>query len=161
MTKPSWHKVDLFKVPAKPAGLWTAIGDYIIGPRLLRLQVVDKDANAAAIATTWSLDAATACSPDGLIDAPAAMNLLLPTALRGALIGKLGGGSADLPESTAANTPITTMYPGRRVFTVGAYCVIRVSADDSGQLFLTANDAPKEMAVHTGALHVLIEEASI
>jgi hypothetical protein len=43
MTKPSWHEVDLFIVPAKPVGFWTPVGDHIIGPRLLRLKVVDKD----------------------------------------------------------------------------------------------------------------------
>jgi hypothetical protein len=164
MTKPSWHAVTLIKVPAKPAGLWTPVDDYIIGPRLLRFQVVDADKDKNKVPTTWKLDAKTDCSADGLIDASAAVGLLLPVALRGALIGKIGGGSADLPElptGAGLTAPIGTVYPGRRVFAVGSYCVIRISTDDSGQLFLTANDSPKELANHSGVLHVLVEEASV
>lgn len=164
MTKPSWHIVDVIKVPAKPVGLWTPIGDYIIGPRLLRLQVVGKDRGNQTVVTTWMLDAATSSSPDGVVGASAVSGLLLPIALRGALVAKIGGGSADLPEPSpgaATTAAVGTVYPGRRTFVVGSYCVVRLTADDSGQLFLTANDGPVEMSAHSGELHVLLEEASI
>ncbi len=51
------------------------------------------------------------------------------------------------------------VYSGRKVFTVGTYCVVTLASSDSGALFLTMNDAPENFKDHSGELHVLIEEA--
>jgi len=76
------------------------------------------------------------------------------------LVGKIGGNAADRPETSAAGVDALP-YPGRKVFPVGDLCIIQLAKDDGGPLFLSMNDEPSAFGGHTGALHILIEEAAI
>lgn len=151
---PAWQKVELIKLIATDAPLWTLVRSYVSGSRLLRFTVVDKDANKAPVATKWFPVDKTDCGPDGLATTTAKSALLSNGALYGALIGKLGGSSADIPDSSAIGSP----YGTRRVFAIGSHCVISVASADAGPLFLTMNDTPSGFAGHSGALYVLLEE---
>jgi len=74
------------------------------------------------------------------------------------LIGKVGGSTADLPETSPASGG---SYTGRKVFIVGSYAVVTLGKDDNGPLFLTMNDAPKNFGDHKGELSILVEEAPV
>jgi hypothetical protein len=152
--EPSWQKVKLVKIEATASPLWNLAIDYVPGSRLLRITMVDKDENKANVATTWSPVSGTNCGPDGLTTSATKSGLLTGGALYGALIGKLGGSSADVPDASSPLAP----YGTKRVFAVGSHCVISVANADAGPLFLAMNDAPSAFAQHSGALHILLEE---
>jgi hypothetical protein len=149
MITPSWRRVKWVKVPAKPDGPWSLAVDQITGPRLIRISVSNKDEQGAEVPTKWKPSSAEECGGNGM--AKAAPDGLVPSAPYGALVGKLGGSSADLTE-----TPATS---GRKFFPVGTYCVLNVSATEGGPLYLTMNDKLGDFANHSGELMVLIEEA--
>lgn len=67
--------------------------------------------------------------------------------LYGALIGKIGGSSADIPDGSQP----TARYGSNRVFAIGRHWVISLSATGGGELFLTMNDNPEGFANHSGA----------
>jgi hypothetical protein len=152
--EPSWQKIKLLKLEATASPLWFLASDYVAGSRLLRITVVDQDQNKANVATTWSPVSGTNCGPDGLTTSATKSGFLTGGALYGALIGKLGGSSADIPDASSLTAP----YGTKRVFAVGSHCVISVASTDAGPLFFTMNDAPSGFAQHSGALHILLEE---
>lgn len=84
-------------------------------------------------------------------------HLLLPTALRGALIGKVGGSTAELPDSSPAASSSTSS--GRKVFVCGSHAIFELSGTDYGPLFLTMNDSPELFCEHSGELWVRIDES--
>lgn len=96
----------------------------------------------------------TECGADGITITPQKSGFLSNGAMYGALIAKLGGSSADVPDSSSATVP----YRNKRVFAVGSYCVVLIGSTESGPLFLKMNDSPDGFAHHSGALYVLIEE---
>jgi hypothetical protein len=75
----------------------------------------------------------------------------------GALVGKIGGSSADLPDSSSPGAA----YGNKRVFPVGSHCVVLLGSAEGGPLFLTMNDSPEGFAHHSGVLHVRVEEHPI
>jgi hypothetical protein len=153
--EPSWQKVKLIKLVATAAPLWTLVRDYVPGSRLLRFTVVDKDESNAAVASKWCpVDKTPPCGPDGIVPTTSKSGLLTNGALYGALIGKLGGSSADVPDSSAVGSP----YGTKRVFAIGSHCVISLASGDAGPLFLTMNDTPNGFGGHSGELHILLEE---
>ena len=152
--EPSWQKIKLLKLEATPSPLWYLASDYVAGSRLLRITVVNHDENNANVATTWSPIGGTNCGPEGVTTSAAKSGLLTGGALYGALIGKLGGSSADVPD---ASSP-TAAYGTKRVFAVGSHCVISLANADTGPLFFTMNDAPSGFAQHSGILYILVEE---
>jgi hypothetical protein len=152
---PKWTSLAKFKVEARPSGLWIVAG-YFAGSRLLRFTVLDKDAQNQTVPTSWNPATGIKCGADGLGIAPTKSGLLTLGALYGALIAKLGGSSADVPDGSQPTAP----YGNKRVFAVGSYCVISLAATEGGPLFLTMNDNPEGFVNHSGALHVLIEECS-
>ncbi len=129
--------------------LWTLVEDYIFGPIKLKIELVDPEA-------VWQFAAETYCKANGTMrNDPAA---LLPGAPIGALIGKLGGGTADFPVAPqAGGQPIP--LPGVRLFAVGTYAVIEVKRDDSGPLFLTMNDILAGFSTHRGNLKIKVSLA--
>src|SRR5688500_9205679 len=137
MTHPNWEKLTLIEIPSKPKGLWHPTGEYIAGAKLLRLTVVDKNQAGQNVATTWKPTARRECGPDGMPTPATTPGLLVATAPYGALVAKIGGGSADQPDTSPT---ATNAYPGRKVFAVGSYCIASVTKDESGPLFLTMND---------------------
>jgi hypothetical protein len=168
MTTPSWRPVPfknqnqdnagLVKVEANQAASWNLILPFVAGPRLLRFTIKDKDDKGAAAPTKWHVNANEECGADGLAKSGARSNALVTSAPAGALVGKIGGSTADLPDaSTASGGP----YAGKKVFAVGSYAVVPLASTDSGPLFLTMNDLPDAFSTHSGALWVLVEEAPL
>jgi len=152
---PSWRALATVKVSAKPDGFWTLVHEYVAGGRLLRFQVRDKDKDQTSVPMSWSPADGSHVTADGIAFSGAPKTGVLSTAAPyGALVGKVGGSSADLPDSASAGTP----YGTKKTFVVGAYCIVALAASDGGPLFLSMNDNPEGFAGHSGALHVLIEE---
>jgi hypothetical protein len=112
------------------------------------------DEQQTAVPTLWSPINGVDCGADGIRNALPKAGFLSTAAAYGALIGKIGGSSADLPDSSSAASP----YGNKRVFAVGTYCVVSIGGTDGGPLFLTMNDSPEGFAYHSGALCVLIEQ---
>jgi len=152
--EPTWAPLKTFKLEAGPDVLWGLVTDYVPGSRLLRFTLVDQDAQKNPLPTTWSPAKGMDCGANGTIVTPSKSGLLSGGALYGALIGKLGGSAADVPDSSQPTAP----YGNKRVFTVGSHCVISVGPTEGGPLFLTMNDNPEGFRNHSGALHVLIEQ---
>jgi hypothetical protein len=100
---------------------------------------------------------ATTVQPSKGDDPPSIVKagLLCSSAAYGALIGKIGGSTADLPDSTPG---VTTPYANKKVFAVGTDSIIALpTAADGGPLFLTMNDKPDEFPKHTGEIQVYLE----
>ena len=153
MTPPNWQRFDIVTVQAQPVGLWNLACDYVPGSRLLRFKVLALDAQGNILPTIWTPAKGTDCGPDGVTTAPAKTGMLYAGAQYGALIGKLGGSSADIPDSSSATGP----YVNRKVFAIGSCCVISVSNSEGGPLFLTMNDSADGFAGHLGKLCVSVE----
>jgi hypothetical protein len=154
MLTPTWQHVTLAKVDAKPPGIWNVIREYVPGARLLRLQVVSVDDKKQAVPTTWSPTPGKDITADGITITPARTGLLLNSALYGALIAKVGGSSAEVPDSMSAAGP----YGGKKVVAVGSFCVVSIASTEGGPLFLTMNDSPDSFDSHSGPLWVQIDE---
>lgn len=140
MTQPPWQALELIKnkVPAKPDGLWTIVYWYLEGPMKLKLQATGQ----------WEYSPAKKCSPDGGRSAGLLQDSLVLSAPVGALIGKIGGSTADKPDPTK-----------QLVFTVGSTCVILLDDKTKGALFLTMNDQVSRFDDHSGEISVEAWEA--
>jgi hypothetical protein len=152
--EPSWKKLKEFVVDARPSGFWNLVADYVPGSRLLRFQCLTQDAAGNAVSDKWSPNTSVSCGAEGAWITPAKSGLLSGGALYGALIGKIGGSSADVPDASSPASP----YAGKKVFAVGGHCVISLGAAEGGPLFLTMNDTPEGFANHSGVLVVFVEE---
>jgi hypothetical protein len=161
LTKPFWRKIDIVKVEAAPPlGSWNLVVDWVAGPRLLRFTASAVNNAGAAVVETWQMASdLPPCTGNGMSDKEPGPLFLSKGTNPGALIGKIGGSVADLPE--AAQKDDLSPYPGRRVFPVGKLCVVQLTKDDGGPLFLAMNDETRRVTGHIGALYVLIEEAAI
>jgi hypothetical protein len=162
MARPSWKDLVRVRVSAQPEGLWNMVVPYVYGPRLLQLTVVAKDDKGKDVSKKWKLSGTEEeCSPDGSLEngTPQQQSLLVSTAPRGAMVGKIGGSTADLPDTSPAGA--AGPYAGRKVFVSGTYTVVGLASTDCGPLFLTMNDSPKGFCNHSGDLWVLIEEAPL
>lgn len=160
MTSPSWSELVRVKVAAQPDGLWNLVFDYVSGPRLLRIKVVDQDDKKNNVPVKWKPTTDDVCGANGLLK-PAKSDkttFLVSTAPFGALVGKIGGSTADLPDASSGSAGPWT---GRKVFAVGNYTVVGLSKDDCGPLFLTINDSPDGFCDNSKDLWVLIEEAPL
>ena len=151
----TWQLLDRVDIPAKPAGFWTLAHEFVPGSRLLRIHTLTEAHEARATPVSWSPLTGDNCGPDGAPTKNNKTGLLCSTAAYGALIGKIGGGTADLPDSTPG---ATTLYPNKRVFAVGTDAIIALpTAADGGPLFLTMNDKPEEFSKHSGVIQVFLE----
>lgn len=144
-----WFSLDVVRVPARPAGYWTLAREYIPGGRLLRITVLNADGHNHPVPTSWSPAPNSSCGPDGLPAHPDKMSLLCSTALYGALIGKIGGSTGDLPDTTPGTT---SPWGSKRVFAAGTDCILTLALTDGGPLFLTMNDHPEKFSRHSGEL---------
>jgi hypothetical protein len=140
MTAPQWENLTLARpsIPANPEGLWTPVLEYIEGAVKLRITATG----------LWSYLPNTNCGPDGYRAGGLADDALSTRAPLGALIGKIGGSTADIPD---AEKDI--------VFVVGSFCVVTLTAEQRGPLFMTMNDRVAWFAHHTGELRISIFEA--
>jgi hypothetical protein len=144
-------------VPAKPAGIWHLALESLkeAEGHLLRFRILESDANGDPLRDKWHASATVECTADG-VNGPARTGMLVGTAPRGALVGKLGGSTADLPDSTNPATP----YGTKKVFAIGTTCIMSLASGEGTALFLTMNDSPEGFAEHTESLHVVIEKSS-
>jgi len=165
-----WLPLEIVNIPARPLGFWTLALEFAPASRLLRIRVTDKDTHQQPVATVWSPANGVTCGPDGLLpDAPQnskpaqsaggsnepLVSMLCTSAPLGSLIAKIGGSTADLPDSSTS--PNAIPYAGKKVFAVGSDAIISISsAADAGPLFLTMNDVPANFHLHSGALLVAL-----
>jgi hypothetical protein len=136
MQELTWTEVvkDL-DVPARPAGIWTLALPYV--PPGTKLKIESSG--------TWKYDANTPCGPDGDITRPNT-GALSDKAPLGALIGKLGGSSAGLSDTT-------------NVFAAGSFAIYD-TGQNAGPLFFTINVPPTKFPPPgTDKIKVTISEA--
>jgi hypothetical protein len=144
MGTPRWRQIAKTNVPempkaqGKPQAPWTLLLDFVPSGKLLRVTAKGN----------WTPEGATGpCGPDGDFADPAT-GLPLPRAARGALIGRIGGGTADL-----------TSDDKMLVFAVGRMTIVQLPDDKKGALLLGVNDKAQAASNLEGQLEVTIEEA--
>jgi hypothetical protein len=157
MPQPAWRLiVENRPIPHPQAVQWTPILDYAPPGKLLKIVVIeDPNANPPVTGKWRPKDfPADGCSADGDYENKQSKNgtPLVASAPRGALIGRLGGSTAD--QTLDANTA-----PSRILFAVGRYCVLMVPQSPAGALFLGVNDSPDRMGNVSNNLYVNIYEA--
>jgi hypothetical protein len=168
----TWQPLGIVNIPAHPVGYWTLASEFVPGSRLLRIHTLTADHRARAAPVVWNAVPGNPCGPDGapsprpnVTDAPTGPSgnpssivkatMLCNSAAYGALIGKIGGSTADLPDLTPG---VTTPYGNKRAFAVGSDAIIALpAATDGGPLFLTMNDKPEEFPKHSGEIQVYLE----
>ena len=123
-------------VPEPQTAAWTPAIDFIAANRLYRIKA----------AGTWRLcDAGTDCGADGMEIPPRSSDPVCAGSPFGALIAKIGGGTADKSGTIIA---------------VGRYCVYQITdATKTGPLYLGVNDKYELMTKVTGQMQVEIEIA--
>jgi hypothetical protein len=139
-----WQSLAVYEPPAPPApppaapvpppfamsGLWLRVIDLLPAKRLIRI-----------VATgTWSdLRGGTAVGPDGYLDLSlTAEHLIYADAPLGALIGKIGGSTAD--KITGDKTTGDKKIEGITLFPIGTYCVV-APIEKAAPLFVAVNGA--------------------
>jgi hypothetical protein len=165
MAKPAWRDVTTCPVSAGPNALWTLAVDHVDSGRLLKLTVPEVPAVAkpgapppaegATVPQMWQPSKGESVNADGFPVVKTRPGLLLASAPRGALIGKIGGGTADVPQP-AGTEDLNASQP--KLFAVGSHCVIEVGTK-GGPLYLAMNDDLENFTQHEGTLNVKIEES--
>ncbi len=158
MTQPIWQKIASELVVPEPGKQWKLALEVLRAGRLVKVEVViDPSRNPPEIGRWRPQGFANDCSADGDFagtargtNAPAGTPLLA-SAPPGALIGRIGGSTADQAVDTSQT-------PSRLVFSIGRKCVFAVPNSPAGSLFLGVNDDPVRMAEVTGRLLVDIYE---
>jgi len=148
-----WIDIGAVQVAAQPVGLWTLAQDFVPGGRLLRISVLAHDHENQPVERTWKPAATLECGPDGILADTPRTSLLCTSALYGALIGKIGGATSDVPDLTPNAPP----YANKRVFAAGSEVIVPLGTSDGGPLFLTMNDSPEGFAMHSGELLVRLQ----
>ena len=131
-----WRDIGTVILPGAKPVAWTPALEAIAPKRIYKF----------AAEGTWTINGASSpCTADGDDSAgmPAQDPVCAGTPL-GALIGKLGGSSADR----------TGM-----IFAIGRYCVIQFDDPKVGALYLGANHVPPLMAKIEGEIKVHIQMA--
>jgi hypothetical protein len=133
----SWTPIQINPLPAPPPAdiivPWLRLVDTIRGATHLMI-----NATGDWIALPGLL---APCGPDGLAGlALPADRVVLPDAPPGALIGRIGGGSAGLKAEGA--------------FVIGSGCVVAVPAGSIGPLFVSFNITARPVRVWTIAIKV-------
>ena len=136
MTGQRWQQVvENGKVPARPdGGLWTFFDEIVNGPCLIKIEAEGE--------WHYAEEPEAKCGPDGqtasYISSSRCAN---PKGPVGALIGKIGGSTADTGDETS--------------FVVGRFCVHKHS-EGTGALFLTINDVPSGYEDNQGEVTVQV-----
>jgi hypothetical protein len=131
MTPVQWDPIVYsLKVAAHPSGLWTVALPYISGPGVLKV----------IASGSWFYAKDHNCGPDGdQTSFISPQNCLAKAGLTGALIGKIGGGNADL---------------AGLVFVAGSFCTVIFDEKQSGALFFSINDEIAGMDDNSGDVTV-------
>jgi len=148
MGTPGWRSVTTVEVPDQPGRLWTVAVEYVTPGRLYRLSVKGSDKGEQK----WKPDGSEPCTADGDPSLSRNAGVPIPDARIGALIGRIGGSTADSagPQDRAL------------LFSIGRQCVIQApdaSTLKIGSLFLGINDVPSGAAKLEQSLKVEILEA--
>lgn len=133
MTPIQWNTIiSNMQITSQPAGLWTQVLDFLPAGSVLRIMAWG----------TWSYSGQTgSCGPDGhKVSFVSPQRCLTKDAPAGALLCKVGGGTADLKGS---------------IFPVGTASYITVP-EAGGALFMTINDEMGGFDDNTGALTVTV-----
>ena len=140
MSEMIWRKLKELKLPTPQDAAWTPALDYVIPKRSYRFTV-------KATANSWKLDGMTTdCTVDGTdLSASRSMEPICSGVPFGALIGKVGGSTAD--------------HAGT-IFGIGRYCVYQITDEaKAGPLYLGVNDLWVLMSKVSGQIEVEIEIA--
>ncbi len=158
MPQPAWRLiVEKKQIPDPQNAQWTQVLDYANPTKLLKIVVVNQNGEPDPT-KTWQPKGfpAGGCSADGDYENKQSPQItgspLLVSAPRGALIGRIGGSTADQSVDASTN-------PSRIIFAVGRFCVLAVPTAPVGALFLAVNDSPERMGGVTQNLSVNIYEA--
>jgi hypothetical protein len=161
MPEPVWREiVTRLNVPKSKGIIWTVALDYVAPESLLKIQVCGSTVVGGTLFGDgrWlPLGFAAPCTADGDVGDTCRGSLpapvpLLASAPVGALIGKIGGSSADI-------TADTGNPPSRILFSVGRQCVLLVPQTVVGSLFLGINDAAARLGGVEGSLLVNVSTA--
>ena len=149
-----WRPLITLKVPDPQNVAWTLALDFIEKDKIYKISVADN-------AGKWKLEGESAeCTADGIAnktERAANSPLFLPNAPFGALIGKIGGGTADKGVPTDVGSGSATSV---KTFAIGRHYVIKITVDtEYGPLFLGVNDNFDYMSKVTGQIDVQIEIA--
>jgi hypothetical protein len=129
-----WMEKKDIEISAKPSGTWTWVYEYIKGPALIKFEASDAQ---------WKYASNKQCTADGdLRSMVNTQNCIVPGAPIGALVAKIGGGTAGTKDG--------------RVFVVGQMCIVEIDQNTSGPILLTMNDELTGMANHEGSIKVSI-----
>jgi hypothetical protein len=160
MPQPAWRLiVEKMQIPDPQNAQWTQVLDYANPGKLLKIVVIDSNGDPDPT-KTWKPKgfSGAGCTADGDYEnkgSQGAGTPILSSAPRGALIGRIGGSTAD----QSADTPAAGTNPSRVIFAVGRFCVIAVPTAPLGALFLGVNDLPEHMGSVAENLFVNIYEA--
>ena len=167
MGQPSWREIRRLQVPDRPAAMWTPALDHVTPAKLYRITVEPQagaqqqagpQQPAAAQAPAppppqdqrWTPAGEQPCTADGSPTLSRNGGLVIEGCAPGALIGKVGGSTADLkPDKDKVI-----------LFSVGRHCVFSVTdAVKTGALYLGINDGREGITGVQGQLEVTICEA--
>lgn len=160
MGQPKWKQLAEVLVPASDGYRWTRALEYLTPGRLYQIRVPKTETSArdalnkaVEMDQKWEPDATSGspCSGDGHPEISRAGGTLpMPDTYIGALIAKIGGGSAD----GAGDKDRTVLL------SVGRHCVFQApESPKAGSLFLGVNDTPSNAVKLKGQLKVVVEEA--
>jgi hypothetical protein len=155
--QPTWRQIapasGTLGVPSAQGKRWTLALDYLPPQKLIRIVADDS--------VTIELAQGARSGPDGdpaLTFDSGGSTLPVAHAPRGALIGRIGGSTADMSQpkaSEAATIPSAAMI----FFAAGRDCIFRIPAGVEGGLFLSVNETAERIGHVAGAFTVTIYEA--
>ena len=127
--------------------------DYLTPGKMYRLEVPTQAIAAAAAQRPlqdqkWHPESAGECTADGNPTTERSDNLLIASAAVGALLGKIGGSTADMKPDKDKVV----------LFAVGRHCVFTVEATKAGTLYLGVNDTLDCLGRVRGQLEIALSE---
>jgi hypothetical protein len=157
-----WRLLATVTVPENIGVRWSLAREFVPAGKLLRIQVKPvapappqaqgQPGISQGAPAMWQPEGMNSpCDADGDVSQAMSQSATLPMtrARRGALIGRIGGGSAD-------ETPDDKSM---LLFAVGRLCVLQVPDDKRGSLFLGVNDHAENAVRIQGSFEVEIFEA--
>lgn len=147
MPTPRWSGVCTMNVPGNEQVSWVPALDYLTAGRLYRIHVPQEENKEQR----WTPEGSSGCTADGDPDLTrVGVELPMPNVAVGALIGRIGGSTADM----AADKDRML------IFAIGRYCVFQApQAPTIGALFLGSNESRSSIVRFDGSLNVTIEQA--
>jgi len=149
----SWREIKKVKVPDPEASVWTPALDYVTPGRLYLIAVEPRSMFGSPPSSgeqKWKPEKLEQCTADGDPSRVRVAPLTLDGCSVGALIGKIGGSTADIKVDPAKLI----------VFSAGRRCVFSVTDPaKTGGLYLGINDTVHSVTKVQGQLEVTLFEA--